>query len=102
MPIVDVICEADSEQDIYSLLTAYAEAVRYCDKLGTLPERITALPFCGIEDLKARLEELRSGFADTVERDRDIAREAIEIFCAAIGRIDALICGNSGEMRIAA
>jgi hypothetical protein len=102
MPILDVICEADSEHEIYFLLTAYAEAVRYCDKLGTLPERITGLPFTGIDDLKQRLEEMRASFADTVERNHEVAREAIEIFCAAIERLDTLISEKSGEMPIAA
>src|SRR5690349_3796884 len=59
MSILEVICEADSEHEIYFLLTAYAEAVRYCDKLGPLPERITHLPFTGIDDLNERLEEMR-------------------------------------------
>jgi hypothetical protein len=102
MPILDVICEADSEHEIYFLLTAYAEAVRYCDKLGTLPARITGLPFAGVDDLKARLEDLRASFANTVERDHDVAREAIEIFCAAIERLDVLARNNDGAMPIAA
>ena len=76
--------------------------MRYCDKLGSLPERITNLPFTGIDDLKERLEEMRAGFADTVERDHEVAREAIEIFCAAIERLDTLIAEKPGEMPIAA
>jgi hypothetical protein len=102
MPIIDVICEADSEHEIYFLLTAYAEGVRHCDKLGTLPGPITGLPFAGLEDLKARLEDLRSGFAEMEERDHEVAREAIEIFCAAVERLDTLATGHPGSMPMAA
>lgn len=102
MPIIDAICEADSEHEIYFLLTAYVEAIRHCDKLGALPERLTRLPFPGVEDLKTRVEELRADFGEIEGRDRAVLREAIEIFCAAIERLDALAKENPGEMPIAA
>lgn len=102
MPIVDAICEADSEHEIYFLLTAYVEAIRHCDKLGALPERLTRLPFPGAEDLKIRVEALRADFGEIGERDRAVLREAIEIFCAAIERLDMLAMDTHDEMPIAA
>jgi hypothetical protein len=102
MPIIDAICEADSEREIYFLLTAYVEAIRHCDKLGALPERLTRLPFPGVEDLKIRVEELRADFGEIGERDRAVLRETIEIFCAATERLEALAAEVHGEIPMAA
>lgn len=102
MPIIDAICESDSEHEIYFLLTAYVEAIRHCDKLGNLPERLTRLSFPGVEDLKNQVEELRADFGEIGERDRAVIREAIEIFCAAIERLDTLAAETRGEMPMAA
>jgi len=94
MLITDVIREADNEPEIFFLLTAYVEAVNYCDKLDRLPDPIKDLPFVGAADVRARLELLEAVLADAFRRqddpDRPIVREAMEIFSAALSRLEAL------------
>lgn len=94
MMISDVILEANTEYEIYFLLTAYVESVRYCDKLSTLPENFTRLPLTGIGDVRTRLE----GFGLALEkpsssahgRERVTLREAADIFGAALDRLQWL------------
>src|SRR5262245_39747885 len=58
LQITDVISKADSEIEIFFLLTGYVEAVRYCDLLNCLPDSIKALPFNGPVDIRLRLDRL--------------------------------------------
>lgn len=99
MMIIDAISEASTEHEIYFLLTCYVEAVRYCDKLGNLPEPMRVLPLRGTDDLSARVEALMfrfeepSGMPDG--RNFRIIREAVDIFGAALDRLYSL----DGEVR---
>jgi len=57
--IADIIRNAKSEHEIYSLLTSYIETVRYANKApGRIPEPITRLPLNGISDVKSRFTQL--------------------------------------------
>jgi len=101
MLITDAIRDAATEHEIYFLLTAYVEAVRYCDKLDTLPPAMKDLPVAGVNDVVARMEALRAGLGATPREERAVIREAIEIFGAALVRLGALASGT-GELPIAA
>ena len=94
MLISDVISEAVNEHEIYFLLTAYVEAVRYCDKLESLPGAMRELPFVGVEDIRARVEMLQGELAkpalESRLEDRDIIGEARLIFGVALERLQTL------------
>lgn len=92
--MVDVMREADTEHEIYFLLTAYIEAVRFCDKLSCMPESITRLPLRGMPDLKSRFGELINQL-DVASRRLDdrscaVLREALHIFGTALQRLGFL------------
>lgn len=92
--IADVIREAESENQIYFLLTAYLEAVRYSDKLNLLPDTIRQLPITDMADVKKRFERL------FIELDREskglnhrvctALKEALHIFSTAINRLESI------------
>lgn len=90
MMITDAIREASTEHEIQFLLTAYVEAVRYCDKLDILPGSMKDLPLAGVDDLKARVEGLKAGLGGTNDRDRLVVSEAMAIFAAALERLGSL------------
>lgn len=94
MMIIDVIREASDEYEIFFLLTAYVEAVRYCDKLKNQPEYMRLLPLAGTIDLEVRIDKLKSELArpshDPGDKDRLIVREAADIFDTALHRLHAL------------
>ena len=94
MMITDVIREAGTEHEIYFLLTSYVESVRYCDKLGGLPVHMRELPLSGRDDIRARVERLRDAElglpAATQGRGHAVVAEAIDVFVAALGRLEAL------------
>ena len=54
----DVIRTADSEHEIYFLLTSYIEVVRDSRPPHPMPEHITRLPLNGVTDLRQRFEQL--------------------------------------------
>lgn len=92
--ITDVIRDAESEHQIYFLLTAYLEAVRYSDKLNLLPDTVTRLPIASMADVKARFEHLfivldceSKGLNDRVCM---VLKEALHIFSTAINRLESL------------
>lgn len=58
MIIANIIRDLHTEHEIYFFVTAYIEAVRYCDKFAFLPARMTDLPLQGKEDLQTRFEQL--------------------------------------------
>jgi len=94
MMISDVILEANTEYEIFFLLTAYVESVRYCDKLSILPEDFTRLPVTGIGDVRTRLEgfglELEKLLGSGNSKAHVILREAADIFGAALDRLQWL------------
>ncbi len=46
MTINDVMRQATKEHEIYFLLTAYVESLRFGDELSLLPTNLTMLPLC--------------------------------------------------------
>jgi hypothetical protein len=94
MMISDVILEANNEHEIFFLLTAYVESLRYCDKLGTLPQGLTRLPLSGAGDVQSKFIGIRAVLNDEVEdcgtRTYAILREAVDVFGAAVDRLDRL------------
>jgi len=55
----DVIRSANTEHEIYYLLTSYIETMRFSDESRKcFPEPITRLPFNGIGDLRGRFAQL--------------------------------------------
>lgn len=94
MMIADVIRNAATEHEIYFLLTAYVEAVRFCDTLNGLPERMTSLPLAGIDDVRSRFNKLVAEL-DAASKRLDhkaceTIREALHIFGAALHRLGSL------------
>jgi hypothetical protein len=95
MTINDVIREAKSEHEVYFLLTAYVEAVRYVDRMSLLPASVRELPLNGVDDVKARFDGLRaelgqvsSGKPDT--RSLAIVKESTAILGDALARLQWL------------
>jgi len=92
--IADVIRSAATEHEIYFLLTAYVEAVRFCDKLNDVPEHMASLPLAGIDDVKSRFNKLVAEL-DAASKRLDhkaceTIREALHIFGAALHRLASL------------
>jgi hypothetical protein len=102
MPITKAIRDAATEHEIFFLLTAYVEAVRYCDKLDTLPPAMKNLPITGANDVVARMEALRAGLSTSPREEHVVIREALEIFGAALLRLGSLATGNTIDLPIAA
>ena len=91
----NVIVEARTEYEIFFLLTAYLESVRYCDKLNLLPEDITRLPCSGIDDVRTRLERLDAGLrapqqGEYQARANAIVRESVDVLHASLDRLQQL------------
>jgi|SRR5688572_27888545 hypothetical protein len=102
MTINDVIREAKSEHEVYFLLTAYVEAVRYVDRMSSLPASVRDLPLNGVDDVKARFAGLRaelgqrpSGKPDT--RSLAIVRESADILGDALARLQWLEQEKRGQ-----
>ena len=94
MMIADVIRNSTSEHEIYFFLSAYLEAVRYCDKLNNVPEHVTSLPLAGIDDMRSRFKKLVAEL-DTASKRLDhkaceTIRELLHIFGAALHRLGSL------------
>jgi hypothetical protein len=93
MLITDVIREADNAHEIHFLLTAYVEAVRYCDPLRRLPGFITKLPFSGLADVLARAERLQAILESPAGAEpaiQSMLAEALGILAAAGKRLESL------------
>lgn len=105
MPIRDAIQRANSIHEIFFLLTAYVEAVGYCDKLNLLPWQMRDLPLAGVHDVKMRivglqlrLHDIRS---DPNQCDRLVMEDAMTIFSVALRRLTSLQ-DDGGELLHAA
>lgn len=106
MLINDAIREASTEHEIFFLLTAYVEAVGYCDKLQLLPGEMRDLPLAGASDVKARVHALQQRL-QSVASGSDIAArstmgEALEIFNTALRRLGSLQAGKATALSFAA
>lgn len=92
--ITNVIREANTKQDIYFLLTAYIEAVRFGDNLNCLPEHVTRLPLTGLKDLRGRsaklIYELHGGSGRFDDKQCVALKETLEVFDAALHRLKLL------------
>lgn len=91
MVITDVIREADTEHEIYFLLTAYLEAVRFGDKLNFLSEHLTSLPLTGLDDVVGRstklIAELDGAPQRLDDKERVVVKETLEVFGTALSRL---------------
>ena len=94
MTINDVIREAKSEHEVYFLLTAYVEAVRYVDRMSLLPASVRDLPLNGVDDVKARFDGLRTELGQLSHgndsRSRAIVKESAGILGDALARLQWL------------
>jgi len=95
MLIHEAIREANTRHEVFFLLTAYVEAVGYCDKGNLLPWQVRELPLAGIEDVKARIYGLHlrargmmPGYDDEIAR-RSID-EALDVYTTALRRLASL------------
>jgi hypothetical protein len=88
MEIINIIRDANSTDEIYSLLTAYIEALQHCDKGESMAPQVVALPINGKADLQARSEQLFVELDVASKRLDDnacvIIKEARAIFTAAL------------------
>lgn len=92
--ITDIIYEAESEHEIYFLLTAYLEAIRFSDKLNLLSDPIEMFPINSMDNVRRRFKEF------IVELDRAskglnhnaclVIKEAMLIFNIALNRLESL------------
>jgi hypothetical protein len=98
----DAIQEADTEDEIFFLLAAHIEALRFCDKLRLLPWQVRDLPLAGSDDLKARIYGLRlRGTAfDTDHEVCPVVEETIDVFRTALRRL-AFLQADRGLPRAA-
>ena len=94
MTINDVIREAKSEHEVYFLLTAYVEAVRYVDRMSSLPASVRELPLNGMDDVKARFDGLRAELGQLSRGDDNrslaIVKESADILGDALKRLQWL------------
>ena len=95
MLIHEAIREANTQHEVFFLLTAYVEAVSYCDKGNLLPWQVRELPLAGIEDVKARIYGLHlrvrgmtPGYDDEIARR--VINEALELYTTALRRLASL------------
>jgi len=91
MLISNAIQEVNTEHEMFFLLTAYIEAVGFCDKLNLLPWQMRDLPLAGADDVKARVYslrlQLRSMAFDADHSARLIIEETIDVFGTALRRL---------------
>ena len=94
MIINDVIREATSEHEVYFLLTAYVEAVRFGDQLNCLPPQVRELPLHGVEDVRARIDGLKAALNGpsraTDYKSLVVVRETADILGDALDRLQWL------------
>jgi hypothetical protein len=104
VPIRDAIQELNTEHEIFFLLTAYIEALGFCDKLSLLPWQMRALPLAGSDDVEARIDglrlQLRDMATDADRRARLVMEETIDVFSAALRRL-VFLQGDGGLPRAA-
>jgi hypothetical protein len=90
--IRDAIERAGNDQEIFFLLTAYVETVRYGDQLNLLPWQVRDLPLAGSDDLKARIYglQVRRTVSDVDHDIRLVVEETIDVFRTALRRLTVL------------
>jgi CelD/BcsL family acetyltransferase involved in cellulose biosynthesis len=104
MMLIDVLRHLNTEHQVSFLLAAYLESVQSRQLGAQLPPGVAALPLDDARDIESRFAELiGAGLCDLARAHCDtrtaIAREATEIFGAAVTRLHALRDGEtSGDM----
>jgi|InoplaM3SPM_1038593.scaffolds.fasta_scaffold34106_1 hypothetical protein len=89
----NVIREARNEQEIYFLLNAYVEAVRFADQLNVVPEPLKRRPLDGrrlVKEQYQKLLELDRASGSTNDSACPVIKEALPIFGAALERLETL------------
>lgn len=93
MKITDAIFNADTKEEVFSLLTYYLDALRFGDNTNKLPEALTELPLAGADDVRRRIRKLITELDAASKRLDDraclVIKEALAIFLAAIHRFDS-------------
>ena len=106
MLINDAIREANTEHEIFFLLTAYVEAVGYCDELHLLPGELRDLPLAGFPDVKARVYGLNLRLQSMPPGSDVIVRpainEALEVLNTAMYRLASLGADKPADLSFAA
>jgi hypothetical protein len=101
MTINDVIREAKSEHEIYFLVTAYVEAVRYCDPLSFLPAQARDLPLKGVDDVRTRIDGLWAELARARQAGSPsratVIEETTDVLGAALSRLQWLEQEKRGQ-----
>jgi hypothetical protein len=108
--ITNYIRKANTEYEIYFLLTAYIQTVRFCDKLEHMPKHMAALPLTGRDNLQARFDRLIVELDIASKRSDDkacvIIKEALAVLSTALNCLWSLDnkrrCPQAGVDRQAA
>jgi hypothetical protein len=102
MMLIDVLRHLKTEHQVSFLLVAYIENLQSRQLEAQLPPGVAALPLDDARDIESRFAELiGAGLCDLARAHCDtrtaIAREATEIFGAAVTRLHALRDGEAGD-----
>lgn len=98
MRLIDVMRRLNTEHEIRFLLTAYVETLQFYDTAKQLPPGVATLPLKGVDDIEVRFNVLLDadlcGHAQSLryrcDKQGAIAKEATEIFGAAVTRLQTL------------
>ena len=95
----DILRTAESDHEIYFLLTSYIEAVRFSNGSNAVPAELQRLPLRDIEDVKQRFDKLIVAL-DAASRELDesrcvLIREALHILGTAVKRLRSLAAENA-------
>src|SRR5688500_11912585 len=90
----DIVRTADTDHEIYFLLTSYMEAVRFNNGAHGVPSEVTRLPLNGKDDVKDRfgklLIELDLASKGLNDGRCELIREALHILGTAWKRLESL------------
>jgi hypothetical protein len=100
MMLIDVLRHLNTEHELRFLLAAYLENLQSRHVENQLPLGVAALPLKGTQDIEARFAELLGAALCGLARGQcdtqtAIAREATEIFGAAVKRLHTLREGDA-------
>jgi len=103
MTIIHAVREANSSREVYLLLTAYLEGVRWgVEMIGPFREIVTA-PLVSIEDVKERTLQLylmlHAVSKSLDDNSRVAVKEALYVFGAGLDRLRSLGSVSEGNAR---
>jgi hypothetical protein len=91
MVITQAIHEADNEQEVYELLSAYLEAVRLEHKTHEALAQITNSPMVGtlavMQAIEALVVALAAASRRLDDRSRVVIKDVLYVFCAAFDHL---------------